>query len=106
MDINLVVLGGRLSAPPELREFESGSRLLRMLVTTRTEYPRKRVDVVPAVLWDPDDSLIGKISDTGQRVWLTGTVQRRFWESEGGRRSRLEVVASHITPRDDQADAG
>ena len=40
MDLNLVVLSGRLAAPPELRVFESGRRFARYLVTVRSEEPR------------------------------------------------------------------
>ena len=36
MDMNVLVLFGKLAAPPELRTFESGSSLVRSLVTVRT----------------------------------------------------------------------
>ena len=55
MDLNLAVFAGTLSAPPEIRTFESGSRLTRLLVTVRATEPRKRTDVVPIVLWDPPE---------------------------------------------------
>lgn len=96
MDMNMVLLSGKLAAPPELRKFESGSRLLRSLVTARCDAPRRRVDVIPVTLWEPaqDHELIE--APAGQRVWVLGTVQRRFWSSTEGRRSRLEVVAYHM----------
>ncbi len=37
MDMNLVVLAGTVSAPPEHRVFESGAKLLRLLVTIRAD---------------------------------------------------------------------
>jgi hypothetical protein len=41
MDLNLVVLCGRLASPGELRVFESGTRLLRLLITVRNaHHPR------------------------------------------------------------------
>ena len=49
MDLNLAVIAGTLAAPPEIRTFDSGSRLARYLVTIRSTEPRKRVDVVPVV---------------------------------------------------------
>ena len=96
MDMNMVVLSGKLAGPPELREFESGSRLLRVLVTVRSSSPRRRVDVVPVTLWDP--ALDHPVLDTavGERLWVVGSVQRRFWSAAQERRSRLEVVALHI----------
>ena len=97
MDLNLVVLCGRLATPGELRQFESGTRMLRLLVSVRTESPTRRVDVVPVILWDPDDGLVEQVSESGVRVWAVGAVQRRFWEGQDGRRSRLELVASTVT---------
>ncbi len=96
MDLNLVILLGKLAASPELREFESGSTLLRSLVAVRSDGPRRRVDVVPVTLWDPapDHELL--TAAVGETVWVTGSVQRRFWSSTEGRRSRLEVVAHHV----------
>ena len=94
MDFNLIVLSGRLAAPPELRVFESGARLARYLVTVRPDEPRRRVDVLPVILWDPPDEALE--SEVGDRMYVTGTVQRRFWSNPEGRRSRLEVVAGHV----------
>ena len=98
MDLNLVVLCGRLAAPAEIRTFESGSRLARYLVTVRSEEPR-RVDVVPVTLWDPPDALIEAEPSPGHAVWVAGSVQRRFWSGAEGRRSRLEVVADQVCLR-------
>ena len=58
MDLNLIVLCGRLAVEPELKEFDSGSRLVRLLVTVRSDEPRRRVDVVPVTLWDPPQDLL------------------------------------------------
>ena len=99
MDLNLVVLCGRLASPGELREFDSGTCLLRLLITVRTEEPRRRVDVVPVTLWDPDEDLVEAVKEPGIRIWAAGTVQRRFWADPEGRRSRLEVVADQVTVR-------
>lgn len=96
MDFNVVVLAGRLAAPLEHRTFESGSSLVRLLVTIRSMHPRKRVDVVPVTLWDPDPSLVADAPEPGRHVWVAGAVQRRFWEAGEGRRSRIEIVARHV----------
>jgi single-stranded DNA-binding protein len=105
MDLNLVVLAGRVAADPEMRTFESGSRLLRLLVTVRSKEPRRRIDVVPVVLWIPDDDVVEDIT-LGRAVWVAGSVQRRFWSADQGRRSRLEIVAHEVTVRDGDASDG
>jgi single-stranded DNA-binding protein len=99
MDLNLIVVSGRLAAPPELRQFESGARLARYLVTVRSEEPSRRVDVLPVTLWDPADELLDADPAPGARVWVVGSLQRRFWSATEGRRSRLELVADQVCVR-------
>ncbi len=101
MDANIVVLAGHLAATPELRELEGGGRLARYLVTTRTESPHKRIDVVPVILWDPPESALQPEPPPGQRIFVAASVQRRFWEAKGGRRSRVEIVANQVSLRDE-----
>ena len=100
MDANLVVLCGVLATEPDVRTFESGSTLLRLLVTVRSEAPRRRVDVVPVVLWDPPSELCEGALVARTRVWVVAMVQRRFWQSSEGRRSRVELVARSIQIED------
>lgn len=100
MDLNLIVLCGRLAVDGEARTFDSGARLIRYLVTVRVDFPRRRVDVIPVTLWDPDDDLVEAPGEKGERVWVCGSVQRRYWESPDGRRSRVEVVAEQINFKD------
>lgn len=99
MDLNLVVLCGRVTAPPELRVLDSGTRLLRVLLSVRSDEPRRRLDVIPVTLWDPPDDTVSADLEPGTVLWVTGSVQRRFWESPEGRRSRLEVVAAQVSVR-------
>ncbi len=101
MDLNLVVLMGRVTCAPEHRVFESGGHLLRILVAVKSDHPRRRLDIVPVVLWDPPSDLCDGGLPAGTRVWITGSVQRRYWDGTEGRRSRLEVVAHHVLVCDD-----
>ena len=100
MDLNLIVLCGRIATEPEIRVFDSGTRLIRYLITVRSEAPRRRVDVIPVTLWDPSDEQVEEPGQQGTRVWICGSVQRRFWESPDGRRSRVEVVAEQVNVKD------
>jgi single-stranded DNA-binding protein len=96
MDLNMLVLNGRLAAAPDHRILESGSRMARLLVAVRSEEPHSRLDVLPVVWWEPDDEFVAAPPEVGSRIWITGSVQRRYWESADGRRSKIEVVAVHV----------
>jgi single-stranded DNA-binding protein len=97
MDLNLVVLCGQLATDAEVRVFDSGTRLIRYLVVLRVGHPRKRTDVIPVTLWKPGDELAAEPGVKGDRVWVCGAVQRRYWESPDGRRSRVEVIAEQVS---------
>ena len=55
---------------------------------------RKRVDVIPVTLWDPPEHLAERLQEADTGVWIVGSVQRRFWQGQEGRRSRLEIAAA------------
>lgn len=100
MDLNLIVLCGRLAVDGELRVFDSGARLIRYLVTVRVDYPRRRTDVIPVTLWDPPDELVDNPGEKRDRIWVCGSVQRRHWDGPDGRQSRVEVVAEQVNFKD------
>ena len=97
MDLNMVVLKGRLAAAPGHRVLDSGSRMARLLVAVRSEEPHARLDVVPVVWWEPEAEFVIAPPAVGSRLLVTGSVQRRYWESADGRRSKIEVVAGHVS---------
>lgn len=96
MDLNLLVLCGRLAAPAEM----AADGRLRCLITVRQTEPA-RVDVIPVTQWDPDPQAAETIlaAAPGERVWVAGSMQRRFHSGPDGRRSRLECVAEQICLR-------
>ena len=97
--INAVVLEGQLATPPELTTLDGGTTLARLLITVRQEEPRRRVDVIPVTHWSPteEEQATYRATPAGARAVASGSLQRRFWDSPDGRRSRIEVVADAIT---------
>ena len=101
MDLNLVVIAGRIAAEPDIQTLESGTTLMRLLVTVRSEEPRRRLDVIPVVRWNPDIDAIPDGPIRGRKLWLVGALHRRFWSAEDGRLSRVEVVAHEVSFREE-----
>lgn len=99
MDLNLVVLCGRLAAPPEHRTFDSGMSQVRILVAVTSDTPHRRLDLIRVTCWDPNDDLVNGSLASGMRVWISGRLQRRLrHEAEGSEgRSGLEVVATSVS---------
>jgi single-stranded DNA-binding protein len=97
--LNLAVIVGRIASDPELDTVECGSRRLRMLVTVKAEFPRRRIDVIPVTMWDPPDELVNPGLQPSTTVMVVGAVQRRVDIEPWGTRSRVEVVAASVVDR-------
>ncbi len=88
--MNVVILKGRLSSEPTVRELASGSVLMSLELTTRVE---EVASSVPLVWFDPP----AKVAVAGgDEVSVVGTVRRRFYRAGGSTQSRTEVVVEHL----------
>ena len=92
--MNITVLQGCLSRPPERRELPSGDVLVAYEVTVRHEEGPS--DTVPVVWHGAPASACGL--DVGEEVVVTGRVRRRFFRAGGSTQSRTEVVADVVLP--------
>ena len=93
-DFNVAVICGTLATTPEMRVCADGTSSARYLVTTRSEGPSHRVDVVPVV--HPNPGPAATRYRRGDRLWIAASVQRRFGGDEHRSRSGIEVVAHEV----------
>lgn len=103
MDFNVVVIAGTVAVEPEIRTFDSGATLMRLLVTVRTTEPQRRIDVIPVIQWNPNPDDLPEGPVRGRIVFVAGAVQRRFWSDDSGRLSKVEIVAHEIEFREEEA---
>jgi single-stranded DNA-binding protein len=108
MDMNLVVIAGRLAADPEIRIGGDGGSSLKLLVTVASggDSSPRRLDVVPAVLWKDDVHDIAA-AVKGDRVWCVGALQRTFHtDGRDGHQSRMQVAIHEVTRMEDTDGIG
>jgi len=94
--MNVVVLEGRLSGPPQERVLASGSRVLSLQLTMDRREDQRAADSVPVAWFDPKMSQFDLQED--QRLVVVGRVARRFFQTASGVQSRTEVVAERVIP--------
>ena len=92
--MNVVVLNGRLTRPPEERVLPSGDRVVSLEMSVAR--PGERADSVPVAWPDPPASALSL--DAGDVLVVVGRVRRRFFRAGGGTGSRTEVVADAVVP--------
>jgi single-strand DNA-binding protein len=92
--VNVVVLAGRLSDQPEVKELPSGDHVTRF----RLHVPEtgKRVLPLPVSAWDKLARKGCERLTKGDAVLVRGHLVRRFFRDGGGGRSVTEVVATEV----------
>jgi single-strand DNA-binding protein len=85
---NVVLLRGRVSSEPRVRELPSGSAIVNLEVTTVVDDASVSVPVVV------EAAMVE--CTAGDDVVVVGTVRRRFFRAGGATQSRTEVLADKV----------
>lgn len=102
-DNNHVVLCGRVSMPADERRLPSGDVLMATRVVVERSVPRgragqarskQRVDAIDCVAWTAGLQRVIRRWQPGDRVYVEGSLRRRFFRTEKGPVSRWEVELS------------
>jgi single-strand DNA-binding protein len=89
--MNVAVVWGSCSSPPDLRVLPSDQRLAQLQLTTRVD---GRALSVPISVVDPPAWL--EDLDTGDELVVLGPVRRRFFRAGGATASRVEIEAEVV----------
>jgi len=103
IDVNKVLLAGRLTRDPELRYTPSGVAVTTLGLAVSRKYTSKTGEkkedtcFVNVVAWQKTAELCAEYLAKGRAVFVEGRLQSRSWETEGGqKRSAIEVRADRI----------
>lgn len=100
--MNNVSLVGRLTKDPELRQTAGGTDVCSFTLAVDRRFKSKdgdqpTADFIPIVLWKSTAAFAAKYFTKGMRIFCTGRIQTRNWESEDGTKKYVtEVVGDHV----------
>lgn len=97
--INRVVLLGRLTKDPELRETQNGISTCNFTVACdrRTgKDQEKKADFISCVAWRQDADFLGRYGHKGDVIGVDGRIQTRTYEKDGTTVYVTEVVAESV----------
>jgi single-stranded DNA-binding protein len=93
--VNLAVLRGPCSGPPELRVLESGTRVATLAVRVPGGSGADAAATsIPVTVWDPPAWV--EDLDAGDEVVVAGRMRRRFYQRAGGVGARVDVEAELV----------
>jgi len=101
MAINNVVIIGRLTKSPEVKQTGSGISFCNFTVAVERAYKsgeERQADFIDCVVWRNSADFLSKYFQKGDMIGVTGHLQTRNWETDDGqRRKTTEVVADSLS---------
>jgi len=100
--MNHIVIMGRLTRDPELRQTPNGVPVASFsLAVDRRFAPKdggeRQTDFIDVVAWEKTAEFVSKYFTKGQMAAVTGRLQIRDWtDKDGNKRRSAEVVADNI----------
>lgn len=103
MDLNRVMLIGRLTQDPEVRTTPTGQSVATLKVVTNRAWTdqqgvkQERAEFHSCVLWGRLADVAGQYLTKGQRIYVEGRVETRDWTGQDGvKRYRTEIIAENM----------
>ncbi len=118
LNLNKVVLCGRLTADPELKQTSSGIAVVSFTLAVNRRYQSKsadgtqsqQADFISVVAWRQTAEFISRYFRKGSALCITGSIQTRSWQDQQGqKRYATEVVADEamfVDSKGESAGAG
>lgn len=110
LNLNKVVLGGRLTADPELKQTPSGVSVLSFNLAINRKYQaegqQQQTDFISCIAWRNSAEFISKYFRKGSSICVTGSIQTRTWtDSNNQKRYATEVIVDEAMFVDSKNDA-
>ena len=115
LNLNKVVLAGRMTADPELKQTPSGVSVLRFTLAVNRRFSRganggegeQQTDFITLVAWRQTAEFISKYFRKGSALCVTGSIQTRSWQDQQGqKRYATDVVVDEAMFVDSRNESG
>lgn len=114
LNLNKVVLAGRVTADIELKQTPSGVSVVSFTIAVNRRYVSKsadaqaqpQADFINVTAWRTTAEFISKYFHKGSAICVTGSIQTRKWQDQqGNNRYSTEVVADEAMFVESKSDA-
>lgn len=104
MDLNKVMIIGRLTRDPEIRTTPNGANVAAFSVATgftwtdQSGQKKEQTEFHNVVAWRKLADIIGQYLKKGSQVYIEGRLQTRSWDDKtsGQKKYRTEIVADNM----------
>ncbi len=104
MDLNKVMIIGRLTRDPEMKSIPSGANVTQLGIATNYVYTNQQtgqkveqVEYHNVVMWRKLAEIASQYLKKGQRIYIEGRLQTRSWDGQDGKKNyKTEIVADNM----------
>src|SRR4051812_43917187 len=111
-NINRVIITGNLTSDPELRSLPSGTSVCKLRVACNTRRKDNstgewvdKPNYFDVTVWGAQGENCARYLAKGRPVAVDGRLEWREWETEGGKRQAVDIIAETVqflsSPRDE-----
>lgn len=109
-NLNKSIIGGRLTADPELKQTASGLSACTFAVAVNRKYKsedgEQKADFINCQAWRQTAEFVCKYFRKGSSICVSGSIQTRSWtDNDGVKRYATEIVADEVYFVDGKNDA-
>lgn len=105
LNLNKVVLSGRLTSKPELKVTPSGINVCNFSIAIKRRGAEES-DFINCQAWRKTAEFISQYFDKGSAICVTGSIQTRSWnDNNGNKRFATEVVVDEAMFVDSRSDS-
>lgn len=109
LNFNKVILGGRLTSAPELKQTQSGVPVcsFSIVVNRRGKSDKDRVtDFFNVTAWRQTAEFVHKYFTKGSSILIVGELQNRSWtDAQGVKHYATDVIADEVTFVDSRSES-
>ena len=113
LNLNKVILCGRLCADPELKQTQNNVSVVTVTLAVNRRYQSKdaqtgaQADFISVVAWRQTAEFIARYFRKGSAICVTGSIQTRTWQdAQGQKRYATEVVVDEAMFVDSKNEGG
>ena len=110
LNLNKVILGGRLTADVELKQTQSGVSVCQCNMAVNRRFSKEgeqSTDFISVVAWRNTAEFISKYFHKGSSLCIVGSIQTRSWTDKNGqKRFATDVVADEAMFVDSKSGGG
>ena len=108
LNLNKVVLGGRLTAQPELKQTQNGVPVCSFTIAVNRRQSKEKeqmTDFVSCIAWRKTAEFICQYFRKGSSICVSGSIQTRSWtDNSGNKKYATEVVTDEAYFVDSKSD--